>query len=233
MARKQAQKEKTQWGPGGAVIAWQVAERIRSGLRATFKVLGSNAVSSWSGFVIAIWLVVFTVIALVLWPASLTVPLLLGGLLVSSLRLGTTPEPDFDTEPEPEPRRSRVSLEKPEPEDEEHDDWEEEEEQPEDEVPAAEAAEVYSPETIRAELIALAWRQIGDGPGVHLEQLVERMHAEGLTGWTVKDLARFYRGYGIEVGQLWLPGRSNRTGIRREHMPARPGAGAAGERKAI
>jgi hypothetical protein len=89
---------------------------------------------------------------------------------------------------------------------------------PATEHPSAKRPENLDPDHVRSEFMRLLGYKLADRKGVHLADIAEELHAQGMTEWDAPTLRRQYEAYGIPVrSQLYLDGR-NRAGIHRDDL---------------
>jgi hypothetical protein len=84
--------------------------------------------------------------------------------------------------------------------------------------PRAERPDGFDPDHVRSEFMRLLGYKLADRKGVHLADIADELHAQGMTEWDAPTLRRQYEAYGIPVrSQLYLDGR-NRAGIHRDDL---------------
>jgi hypothetical protein len=93
---------------------------------------------------------------------------------------------------------------------------------PTDASPRAEHPQEFDPDDVRSEFMRLLGYKLADRKGVHLADIAEELHAQGMTEWDAPALRRQYEAYGIPVRpQLYIDGR-NRAGIHRDDLQPLP-----------
>jgi hypothetical protein len=84
--------------------------------------------------------------------------------------------------------------------------------------PTAGRSKDFDPDHVRSEFMRLLGYKLADRKGVHLADIAEELHAQGMTDWDAPTLRRQYEAYGIPVrSQLYIDGR-NRAGIHRDDL---------------